>query len=73
MINISKETINKRFQYQNLEILDKYINNKKTIILCLGHYCNWEWGLLSISNKLKCNILGVYKKLKNKTVNQKNT
>ena len=71
MISISKKTINKRFKYENLEVLAKYINQKKTIILCLGHYCNWEWGLLSISSKLPCNVLGVYKKIKNKYLDQK--
>ena len=71
MISISKKTLEKRFQYENIEMLEKYINKNKTIILCLGHYANWEWGLLSISNKTTANVLGVYKEIKNKYINDK--
>ena len=71
MISISKTTLEKRFQYENIEMIEKYIKKNQTIILCLGHYANWEWGLLSISNKTTANILGVYKEIKNKYINDK--
>ncbi len=45
---ISEEEIGKRFVFANLEILDTYYANGRSILLMTGHYGNWEWsGILN--------------------------
>ena len=47
---ISEKEIRKRFVVTNIEILDPYYKNNKSILLMAGHYGNWEWS--GILNKL---------------------
>ena len=43
LIHISKKTMRKRFKLKNLHIVDDFYKKNQSIILCLGHYGNWEW------------------------------
>ena len=40
---ISQNEISKRFQYKNIEVLQNFYKEKKSLIIMAGHYANWEW------------------------------
>lgn len=62
---ISEKEIRKRFVVTNIEILEPYYQNNKSILLMAGHYGNWEWS--GILNKLmKHQAHAVYKPLGNR-------
>lgn len=68
MLNVSQKEIKKRAKYLNLEILEPYISNNRSVIIYLGHYGNWEW--LSLSKhahepEKETMIYPVYHKLSN--------
>ena len=61
---ISENEIRERFVVTNIEMLDTYYQNNKSILLMAGHYGNWEWS--GILNKLmKHQAHAVYKPLDN--------
>jgi len=63
-LSISEKEITKRFQFENLEVLDRLYNIDKSVLLMCGHYGSWEWiGILNQQNPYK--NIGVYKKLDN--------
>ena len=62
---ISEKEIRKRFVVTNIEILEPYYQNNKSILLMAGHYGNWEWS--GILNKLmQHQAHAVYKPLDSK-------
>lgn len=63
---ISPEEIKMRFVIKNLSAITSHLNNGRPVIAVSGHYGNWEWGSLAISQLLKDDILIVYKPLSNK-------
>ncbi len=42
-LTISKSHINKRFKVKNIELIQKYYDQNKSIILYTAHQGNWEW------------------------------
>lgn len=64
-ITISQKELDKRFVFDNLELLKTYEQKSKSIILMLPHYGNWEW-VIGLGKHLNFKGFGVYKKLKNK-------
>ncbi len=64
-ITISKEELDKRFVFKNVELIKAYEQKEKSIILMLPHYGNWEW-VISLGKHLDFKGFGVYKALKNK-------
>lgn len=42
-LSIRKKNLQKRYQFKNPEIFEKYYQQNKSIIIYLGHYGNWEW------------------------------
>ncbi len=70
MFTISKATILKRckFNEASLALLDRLYKEKKSLILVMGHYGNWEWGGLTFSLKVKHQLYFIYKPISNKQV-----
>lgn len=62
-ISISREELNERYQFENLQIIRNHLEAGRSVIAVSGHYGNWEWGPLGIPFALKCDILVVYKPL----------
>jgi len=57
----------KRYQLLNPELLEKYQQQHKDIMMVTGHYSNWEWGSLFLPTQMHYdNLLVLYKPLKNK-------
>ena len=70
MFCISKNSIRKRVQFKNKALIQYYYSEKKDVILVLGHYGNWEWGLLATSLVSDHEMVGIYKPLSSSFWNQ---
>ena len=70
MFYISKNSIRKRIQFKNKALIQYYYSEKKDVILVLGHYGNWEWGLLATSLVSDHEMVGIYKPLSSSFWNQ---
>ncbi len=64
-MTISEEEIKRRFAFRNLEILRKYEDQDKGIILVCGHYSSYEW-MMSLGYHLKHKGFGIYLPITNK-------
>jgi len=45
--SISDKSIKKRFKFVNPEEFQKHYDNKKSVMMLMGHYTNWEYGVTS--------------------------
>ena len=43
MSRMSRDEIESRMRFENIEELDADLGAGKSVTLYLGHYCNWEW------------------------------
>jgi KDO2-lipid IV(A) lauroyltransferase len=68
LTHMSQKEQNRRFTYQNLEVIDKLREDKRDIIAVLGHYNNWEWPTL-LPFYLKYKTVIIFKPLQNKYFN----
>jgi KDO2-lipid IV(A) lauroyltransferase len=68
-LGITKKDILQRYQFINPELLDENFEANQPIIILASHHTNWEWAVLSVNLWLKHQVVGVYKPLKNKKVN----
>ncbi len=67
--SITEKELYKRVTFTNEELYLKYSNLGKPIILVMGHYANWEWFGLRGGMYLPDYVYSLYKKMKNKTIN----
>lgn len=59
---VSKRKLNKRIEFENIELLEQFYENQKNIIIMLGHFGNWEYAAC-ISRFSSYKSAAVYKKL----------
>lgn len=64
-LTISEREIKKRFQFENMHLINAHEQKGESTILLLGHYSNWE-GMLSIGYHLMGKGYGIYNPLSNK-------
>lgn len=69
IIHLSKEQLDKRVNYTNVEILKDLFERKKDIVLVSGHYGNWEW-MVNLQLQLLHRLLIIYRPLNNKFANE---
>lgn len=62
--SISAKTLHKRVQVSNPELVDKYFDQGKSVLVLTMHYNNWEWNAI-LPQKLKHRILFVYNPARN--------
>ena len=65
-LTISKKEAIARFKIKDNSLLEKLYEEKKNIILVLGHYGNWEWAGSNFILISKYKIYGIYKPMSNK-------
>lgn len=65
LLSISKDELNKRFTFSNINVIKQALKKNKSVIVVVGHYGNWEWALRSASNLIDTKIIGVYKRINN--------
>lgn len=68
---ISKPEILERMILKNPELLNRFYDEGKSIILSGGHYNNWEWIATSIDHQIKHQSIAIYKQLSNKYFDKK--
>lgn len=71
LFHMSKKEIRKRLLLVNDSQVSSYLKQNKDVIVVLGHYGNWEWGLLASSLHFDAEMVGIYKPLSSKFWNQK--
>lgn len=64
-LTISKKEIAKRMICKNPELLNKYYDQGKSVIITTGHYYSWELWFLAIDMPVKHKIVLIYKPLSN--------
>lgn len=64
--SISEKQLQKRVEAVNTELLEKYYRLNKSVILCTGHYGNWEWPAVAFIRHSSHKALGIYLPLKSK-------
>ena len=62
-MNLSKSDVEKKYQVQNIEVLQKILKTKSVLLVC-SHYANWEWNV-SINNYIEEKGYAVYQKIGN--------
>lgn len=62
---ISNSEIKKRVKFNNLELVESYINRGESILACTGHYGNWELGMMAVGLRIKATAYVIYKPLSN--------
>lgn len=68
-LTISEKELSKRFQYTNLDYLDKLYEQGKSVLLMCGHYASWEWSG-QLAKRTSFSAFAVYKKLDNRYFDQ---
>jgi KDO2-lipid IV(A) lauroyltransferase len=43
--SISRKSIKKRFKFENPEVFQQHYDNGKSVMMTMGHYGNWEYGV----------------------------
>jgi Kdo2-lipid IVA lauroyltransferase/acyltransferase len=61
--SISKNSLEKRIVFKNLDLFDKYYNEGKSVINLGMHYNTWEWSSL-MTDKVKFEYLVIYSPVK---------
>ena len=71
-LTISKEAMLKhcRMNDESVMLMRKYYDEKKSIVLVLGHLGNWEWGGNAFSLQCKQQLYVIYHPLENKYFNK---
>lgn len=68
-VSAPAEVLDKKIIFENLELIDQYINSGRNVIACLGHCGNWEM-LNFMPYKMRHEMYAVYKPLRSATMNR---
>lgn len=63
-MTISKEEINKRFVFTNIEVYKNLEEKQKSIAIMMAHYASYEWAI-SVNSIINFEGYGIYKKIAN--------
>jgi Kdo2-lipid IVA lauroyltransferase/acyltransferase len=63
---ISEKQVLKRVVCKNPELINKYFDQKRSVIIAGGHLSNWELFAVAIDTLIKHKTIGIYKPLTNK-------
>ncbi|RXG15462.1 KDO2-lipid IV(A) lauroyltransferase [Leeuwenhoekiella aestuarii] len=63
-ISISAEELQKRFQFDDLTIIEKLAKEQRSSLIVMGHYASYEW-LTALQFYFDHSGYGIYKRIKN--------
>lgn len=66
MLTLSKEQLDQRYFCKNPELVNRYFEQKRSVILLSAHYNNWEWMILQLDSMFLHHGVGVGKANSNK-------
>ena len=61
-LSISREQLNARMTYTNIDVVQEYEAKGKSVIVLLGHYASYEW-TFAVQLHVKNRGHGIYKKI----------
>jgi len=67
-VSAPAEILDKKITFENLELIDSYINTGRNVVVSAGHCGNWEM-LNYMPCKIKNEMYAVYKPLRSETIN----
>lgn len=59
MLTLSRKNVMKRYRCSNPEVVNKFFEEGRSVVLMSGHYNNWEWLVLSLDLQFKHKGIGV--------------
>ncbi len=62
---ISRRQVAKRVVCKNPEVINKYYDQGRSVIIAGGHYNNWEIFAVGVNDLIKHQMIGIYKPLSN--------
>jgi KDO2-lipid IV(A) lauroyltransferase len=68
-ISISEKEVHQRVKVKNIELMDNWYNEKRNVVILLGHIGSWEFGTYKACLILKHKTYGVVSLLSNKYFN----
>ena len=68
-VSAPAEVLEKKIIFENLDLIDQYMNSGRDVIACMGHCGNWEM-LSFMPYKIRHEIYAVYKPLRSGTMNR---
>ncbi len=71
VFTISQQEVNDRMIVKNPEVVDKYFEQGRSIIIAGGHYNNWELFAVAIDAAIKHQTIAIYKPLTSKYFDEK--
>ncbi len=66
IFSASEQSILKRVELANPELLEAYYKQGKSLVLATGHYANWEWPAVTLPFHSSHTGTGIYQKLSSK-------
>mgnify|MGYP001086962422 CR=1 FL=1 len=71
VFSIKKTDLKERVSFKNDQLIHDYLNENKDVIVVMGHYGNWEWGLLATTIHFDNQMVAIYKPLSSDFWNSK--
>ncbi|MDR7131505.1 KDO2-lipid IV(A) lauroyltransferase [Algoriphagus sp. 4150] len=68
-VSVPPEVLDRKIVFENLELIDQYVNSGRNVIACMGHCGNWEM-LNFMPYKIRHEMFAVYKPLGSETMNR---
>lgn len=66
IFTISEKQVHQRMTCEHPELVNKFFEENKSIIIAGGHYNNWELMAVAVDKLIKHKAVGIYQPLKNK-------
>lgn len=66
MLSLSRTAVKKRYQIRNPEVVNRFFDEGRSVILMSSHYNDWEWMVLSLDMQFKQHGVGIGKPNSNK-------
>ena len=71
IFTVSNKEVNKRMVFKNPEFIQRYFENKQSIIMAGGHLNNWELFAVAIDEAIGHQAIGIYQPLTNQFFDKK--
>lgn len=66
---MSRENLAKHVQFSNPDLLSRYENGNRSVIIMMGHSGNWEWAGAATASKFNFKTIPIYRRVKEKGMN----
>ena len=66
---LSKKAVKKRYKFINPEVFERHFEQGKSVMMLMGHYTNWEYGV-SVPLWVPQECWAVYGKIQNKVMDK---